>query len=337
MKTITLEEHISTQRFLRAMEPPQTPQGAMADFVERTNRLLLDTDQGRIAAMDESGINMQVLSLSGVGLNNLDPGLASELAEEANEKMAEAVAVHPTRFAAFAAIAPQQPEKAAQELERWIGRGFKGTMIHGTVSGEFLDKPRFLPIFEAAQALDVPVYVHPARPPEPVQQAYFADLPAPVDFLMSTSAWGWHVETGLHALRLIVSGIFDKLPRLKIIIGHMGEDLPYSIARADAVLGTVAGRRLQRAVKDYFRENFWITTAGYFTVPPFLCAREVLGIDRLLFSVDYPYSPMENGIEFLNSLTDRIPEGEIAKLAWHNSQQLLRIRNGSAERPGTGA
>jgi uncharacterized protein len=326
MKTITLEEHMSTERFLHATAPPQQPERPMAEFVARTNKQLVEVGSERISAMDRAGVDVQVLSMSAVGLNDLDPALGSALAEEANGKMADAVAAHPTRFAAFAALAPQRPEKAAEDLERWVGKhGFKGTMMHGTVGGEFLDRPRFMPIFEAAQALDVPVYIHPARPPAPVRKAYFEDLRSPIDFLMSTAAWGWHVETGLHALRLIVSGLFDRLPRLKIIIGHMGENLPYSIARADMTLTRATREFLKRPVADYFRQHFWVTTSGYFTVPPLMCAREVLGSERILFSVDYPYSEMPQGIGLLKALEGRMPQPEIEQIAFKNAQQLLRL------------
>ncbi len=326
MKTITLEEHMGTERFLQATAPPGNPGGPMAEYVANIHRLLVDTGAGRIAEMDRAGIDVQVLSLSAVGLNDLDPALASDLADEANQKMAAAISAFPSRFAAFATLAPQEPDKAAQDLERWTGKhGFKGAMIHGTTKGKFLDDRKFTPIFEAAQSLDVPIYVHPARPPAPVLQAYFDDLRAPLDFLMSTAGWGWHVETGLHALRLIVSGLFDRFPKLKIIIGHMGEDVPYSLARADMVLTRATGSSLKRSIHDYFVEHFWITTSGYFTVPPLLCAREVVGISRILFSVDYPYSNMQQGKRFLKDLEGRLPSEEIAQIAFCNAQELLGL------------
>lgn len=327
MKTIILEEHISTERFLEATPPPQQPEGAMAEFVARTNRLLLETADERVAAMDQAGIDVQVLSFSGVGLNNLKASVAADFADEANDRMANMVAAHPARFAAFAAVAPQEPQRAAETLERCVrNRGFVGTMIHGTVGGEFLDHSRYLPIFEAADSLDVPVYLHPARPPRPVQEAYFADLRSPLDNLMSMAGWGWHVETGLHALRLIVSGLFDRLPGLKIIIGHMGEDLPYSIARADDVLTRATKSFLRRPVKEYFLDNFRITTSGYFTLPPFLCAREVMGINRILFSVDYPYSAMSRGIDFLSDLKTHLSEDELTRVASGNAETILRLK-----------
>jgi len=267
-----------------------------------------------------------VLSLSAGGLNALEAGFARELAEEANSIMANAVREHPDRFSAFAALAMQDPEHAATVLESCVRRhGFKGALIEGMVGDQFLDHERFRPVFEAAQALDVPIYLHPAPPPPAVQQAYFGDLQPPLNFLLSTAAWGWHVETGLHVLRLIASGLFDRLPRLKMIIGHMGEDLPFSIARADTVLQR-GWLKLQRSVTEYLLQNFWITTSGYFTVPPFVCARDVVGMDRVLLSIDYPYSELRKGREFLDAIAPCVSAEELEKVAWRNAAALLNIR-----------
>ena len=202
--------------------------------------------------------------------------------------------------------------------------GFVGALLEGTVAGAFLDQPRFLPVFEAAQALNVPIYLHPAPPPPAVNQAYFSDLEPPLNQLLATAAWGWHVETGLHCLRLIASGLFDRLPRLRMIVGHMGENLPFSIARADTVMRR-AGLPLKRSIQEYFLEHFWITTSGYFSVPPLLCAREVMGADRILLSIDYPFSDLDNGHRLLQALNTHLPPGEIEKIAWKNAAALLRL------------
>ena len=325
MRTITLEEHITTERFIQAMAGTSTARGPIADYMQRMNALLLDMGAGRLAAMDAGGIDLQVLSLGGGGTNSLDPGLAAEICEDANQRMAAAVAAHPTRFAAFVAIPAQDPDRSADMLQTWVGRGFKGAFISGTVAGRFLDRPEFLPIFEAAQALDVPVYLHPAPPPAAVREAYFGDLQPPLDFMLSTSAWGWHVETGLHALRLMASGLFDRLPDLKIIVGHMGENLPYSIARADAVLARGIGDRLQRSIQQCFVGNFWITNSGYFTVPPVRCALEVVKPDHLMLSVDYPFSKPEQGTQWLHDLRAILPEADIEQIAYGNAARLLKL------------
>jgi predicted TIM-barrel fold metal-dependent hydrolase len=185
-----------------------------------------------------------------------------------------------------------------------------------------LDHPKFTPIFEAAQALDVPIYLHPAPPPAPVMEAYFSGLPDQLGSFLATGGWGWHVETGMHALRLMISGVFDRFPKLKIIIGHSGENLPFSIARADDVL-TRGAKNLKRRVSEYFQEHFYLTNSGYFTLPPFLCALQVVGTDHFLFSVDYPFSPIKEGREFL----DRLPVSreDMEKIAHGNAEKLLKL------------
>ena len=232
---------------------------------------------------------------------------------------------HPTRFAAFAALPVQDPSRAADMLQTWVGKGFKGALVSGTVAGRFMDRPEFLPIFEAAQALDVPIYLHPAPPPPAVREAYFGDLEAPLDFMLSTSAWGWHVETGLHSLRLMASGLFDRLPNLKIIVGHMGENLPYSIARADAVLFRGIGGKLKRGIQQCFVENFWITNSGYFTLPPVQCALSVVKPDHLMLSVDYPFSQPQQGTQWLKDLGTILPQDQIERIAYGNAAALLKL------------
>ena len=322
MRTITLEEHISTPEIIEAATKA-LKDDPIADLYQTNRSKLLDIGKGRIADMDAAGIDMQVLSMTGIGMNNLDAATATALARDSNDKLAAAVQANPDRFAAFATVSLHEPEKAAQEFERCVRKlGFKGALVNGTNDGLFLDHPRFTPLFEMAQKLDVPIYLHPAPPPEAVMKAYFGGLPSSTGFLLSIAAWGWHVETGLHCLRLIVSGLFDRLPKLKIIIGHMGEALPYSIVRADAVLAHDA-KHLRRRVSEYFQEHFYITTSGFFSLPPFLCALEVVGADRILFSVDYPYSPNTVGRAFLNSLP--VSPEDMAKIAHGNAERLLKL------------
>jgi predicted TIM-barrel fold metal-dependent hydrolase len=195
-------------------------------------------------------------------------------------------------------------------------------MVNGAPNGQFFDHPRFTPLLETAHALDVPVYLHPAPPPQPVRDAYFSDLPGAAGFFLSTSAWGWHAETGMHSLRLMAAGVFDRFPNLKIIIGHMGENLPFSIARANSVFAHVTSG-LQRTIAEYFQEHFYLTTSGYFTTPPFVCAQQVLGIDRILFSVDYPFSSNTLGRNFLDQL-DLTPE-DMDKVTHRNAEKLLKL------------
>ena len=326
MRTITLEEHFATPEILKKSAEIQP--ASRNNFVKAVEEKLLDLDKLRLADMDAAAIDLQVISLTNAGMDKFDGPTATALARDANDKLADAVRAHPERFAGFAALALQEPEKAAAEFERCVRKlGFKGTLIHGTTKGVFLDDPRFTPIFEVAQALEVPVYLHPTLPPKAVEDSYFGGLPGQTGFLLSTAAWGWHVETGMHCLRLIVSGLFDRFPRLNIIIGHMGEDLPFSIARAEAVLARETAH-LKRKVSEYFQEHFYITTSGYFTVPPLLCTLQVVGADRILFSVDYPYSPNTIGRNFLNALP--VSQGDLAKISHSNAERLLKLQKTSA-------
>jgi uncharacterized protein len=320
MRTIALEEHFSTPDLLSLRS--EAWQGAPAHLLA-LNQKLLDLRAGRIAEMDEAGIDVQVLSTAATSLEQIDAATATSLARDTNDFLASEIAANPSRLAGFATVALQAPEESAKELQRCIQRlGFKGAMVNGTVAGRFLDDPQFTVFFEAAQALDVPIYLHPAPPPAPVGKAYFSGLPEPAAFLLSTAAWGWHAETGLHSLRLIVSGLFDRLPRLKIIIGHMGENLPFSLARADSLLSPSA-KHLQRRVADYFHDHFHVTTSAYFTLPPFLCALQVVGVDRILFSVDYPYSSNTAARKFLDALP--IGPEDRAKISCRNAEALLNL------------
>lgn len=322
MRTITLEEHVSTPAFLRATDA-HSRRDLSNEYLRRVRARLVDFGEGRIADMDAARIDMQVLSLAGGDMDRLDSATASSLARETNDLLAGAVEVYPGRFAAFAALNLQDPAMAARELERCIRQlNFVGVMVNGTTSGLFLDDPRFTPFWEAAHSLEFPVYLHPAPPPQAVEQAYFSGLPADLSFMLSTAGWGWHVETGLHSLRLIRSGLFDRFPKLQIIIGHMGEDLPYSLARADSVLSRSA-HKLRRTWAEYFHEHFHITTSGYFTLPPFLCALQVVGAGRILFSIDYPFSTTEIGRRFLDSLP--LSPDDLRRISHQNAERLLRI------------
>jgi hypothetical protein len=321
MRTIALEEHITTPEIVKAAQMPVM--GASAAYLQAIHAKLLDMGDGRIADMDAAGIDMQVLSLSANTVDKLDAATANALARDANDRMGAAVRAHPDRFAAFATLALQEPDQAAAELERCVRElGFRGVMLNGTASGQFFDHPRFTPIFEAATSLDVPVYLHPAPPPKPVMDAYYSGLPGSSGLLLSTAGWGWHVETGMHSLRLMIGGVFDRFPKLKIIIGHMGENLPFSIARAEMVLGRGA-TAMKRSVGEYFSEHFYLTTSGYFTTPPFLCMQQVAGIDRILFSVDYPFSSNTLGRKFLGNLA--VSPEDMEKITHRNAEKLLKL------------
>jgi len=322
MRTIALEEHFVTESFLKTTGASGKPVPAQ---MAAMHPKLLDLDTGRIGAMDEASIDYQVLSLASMGMEALDAAKATALACDVNDELAAAVMRHPGRLGGFAALALKDPDAAAKELDRCVTQlGFHGALVDGTTEGLFLDDPRFLSIFEAAAHLRVPIYLHPALPPEPVKQAYFSGLPGELGHLLSIAGWGWHAETGLHTLRLIVSGLFDRLPTLQLIIGHMGEGIPYALARSSAVLSGAAGY-LRQPVADYFRTNIHITTSGYFSQPPLQCALEVVGVDRLMFSVDYPFSPNTRGRAYLDSLKDLLSPEDLAKLAYGNAERVLGL------------
>ncbi len=298
MQTITLEEHFVTKDFLKATHA----EGESAPLpLQMMREKLLDVGAGRIAAMDEAGIDVQVLSLAALGIEKLAPAQQTAVMRGMHDEIAAAVKANPTRFRALATPGLKEPAEAVKELQRCVTElGFVGAMFDGTSDGKFLDAPEFFPVLEAAEALGVPVYVHPAPPPEAVAEVYYSGLPGDLGRLLSIAGWGWHAETGLHTLRLIVSGVMDRLPALKVIIGHMGEGLPYALARSSGILSPVA--KLKRSVAETFKDQFYVTSSGYFTKPPFDCAREVFGFEHMMYSVDYPFSPNTHGVEFLKAL-----------------------------------
>jgi uncharacterized protein len=321
MKTITLEEHFLTESYVRATESYLEKIGMQFPAMDAN---LLDLGAGRIAAMDEGGIDLQVMSLVAFGLEGLNAADGTAVAREVNDELAAAVSAHPDRLAGFATLALKDVGEAAKELERCIrGLGFCGVMVNGLVDGRFLDDARFLPFFEAAAALDVPVYLHPAPAPETVREAYYSRLPGEMGRMLSIAGWGWHSETALHTLRLIVSGLFDKLPALQLIIGHMGEGLPFALARSSGMLSGPA--KLKQAVAEYFKTNIHLTTSGYFSLPPLQCALDVVGIERMMYSVDYPFSANTKGKDFLEKVAGMLSPAEIEMLAGGNAARVLKI------------
>ncbi len=321
MLAITLEEHFSTPEFLAAMETVWPGDPILAMWRANQGKLF-DVGPARLADMDAAGIQMQVLSLSG-SLDKLSAARATALAADTNDKLAAIVQSHPDRFAGFAALALQEPEKAARELERSVQRlGFKGALVNGTCGGLFLDDPRFSPLFEAAESLNVPIYLHPGPPPDVVRKAYYSGLPGDLGFVLATPGWGWHAEAGMHCLRLMLGDVFDRFPRLKMIIGHLGEALPYYLVRADDFLAR-GPLRPKRRILEYFQEHFYITTSGCFSLPPFQCALQVVGIDRMLFSVDYPYDANARGKAFLETLP--VSDEDRTKIAYGNAKKLLSL------------
>lgn len=294
MKTITLEEHFVTAEFERAV-------GGLPPALGRMREQLMDLGEGRLRAMDDGGVDVQVLSLAAMGVQHLRGAQETAVFRGVNDELAAAVRANPSRLQAFCSPGMTEPREAVREVERCVRElGFCGVFVHGTVEGKFLDAPEFFPVLEAIAELGVPLYLHPAPPPDAVFDAYYAGLPGASGQLLSIAGWGWHSETAIHVLRLILSGILDRLPKLKVIVGHMGEGLPFALARTNAVFSRVT--HLQRSVEQTMREQVWITTSGVFTQPPFRCAADVLGLDRMMYSVDYPFSATTTGEQFVKGL-----------------------------------
>jgi uncharacterized protein len=291
---------------------------------EKLIEQLCDLGDGRIAAMDAAGIDVQVLSLTSPGVEQLDAPEAVAFARETNDLLVEAVRRHPSRFAGFAALPTANPEAAADELERTIREhSFKGALINGHTRGRYLDDEFFWPILECAEALGVPIYLHPTPPPRPVVEASYAGNYAPeVAALLSTAAWGWHMETATHVLRLILGGAFDRYQDLQFVVGHMGEALPFMLPRLEIALpGEVT--KLERPVVSYLRENLHYTFGGFNWVQAFLDLVLQVGVDRIMFSTDHPYASMTQARAFL----DRLPvsPADRERIAHGNAERLLRL------------
>jgi 5-carboxyvanillate decarboxylase len=251
---------------------------------------LEDIGERRLSDMDASGIDRQVISLTSPGTQVFDADRAVAMATLANDRLAEACRNHPDRFSGLTAIAPQNPKQAAEEIDRGVRElGLHGVIINSHTHGEYLDDQKFWPIFEAAEALDAPVYLHPNTPPKGMIQPL-------LDCGLDGAIYGFAVETGMHLLRMITAGVFDRFPRLKLVVGHLGEALPFWIYRLDYMhAATVRSQRyefmkpLRRKVSDYLRENVWVTTSGMAWAPAIMFCRDVLGPERVLYSMDYPY------------------------------------------------
>jgi len=281
---------------------------------------LLNLGDSRLAAMDESGIDLQVVSLTMPGCEAFDAETAIAMATDANDKLANAVRAHPTRLAGFASLPTPSPAKAAQELERAVTKlGFKGAVINGHVRGEFLDNRKYWVIFECAQSLNVPIYLHPTIPHPAVLKAYFEDFGE-----LATPAWGFAMDTCTHFLRLIFAGLFDAYPDLRMILGHLGEGLPFWIHRLNYHTQFAAGQRgLKRTPAQYLRENLVVTTSGNFFTPAFLCTLMALGAENILFSVDWPYESNRVAREWLDHL--QIADQDKEKICHLNAERILHL------------
>ncbi len=317
MRTITLEEHYAIPAYLDG------PGQYLKTFAPQIAELLCDLGSQRIAAMDAAGIDMQVLSLTSPGVEQLDAAEAVAFARETNDLLADAIRSHPGRFAGFATLPTATPQSAVAELERMVGdHNFKGAIINGHTQGRYLDDPFFWPILECAEVLQVPIYLHPTQPPQAVIEASYSGFSPEVTAMLTRAAWGWHMETAVHVIRLILGGVFDHYPRLQVVIGHLGEGLPFMLPRLNLTLPTRV-TKLERPAGAYLRENLHYTVSGFNFTSTFLDLLLEVGVERIMFSADYPYASMEEARHFL----DRLPVSPADKerIAHGNAERLLRL------------
>jgi predicted TIM-barrel fold metal-dependent hydrolase len=321
VRTIALEEHFWVPELAA---PPGTGPLARSGG-SRLDEQLRDLGPDRIASMDAAGIDVQVMSHVQPAAQALQGRPAADAARRANDALAQAVAACPGRLAGLATLPTADPRQAATELERAVGDlGLVGAMIHSTLgpNDAFLDDERFESLLAAFEELDVPLYLHPAAAPAAVSDILFGGLPPAVAGRLATNAWGWHAEAGLHALRMIAAGTFERHPALRMIIGHCGEMLPFMLARIDQMLPpSVTG--LPHPPSTYVHRNVWVTTSGMFSLPPVLCSIAVMGVDRVLFSVDYPFAPNACGRALLDALP--LSPADKAKVAGGNAELLLGL------------
>jgi uncharacterized protein len=324
LRTITLEEHFVSPGFSA---------GPGRDFIEQLRHAgdhgakivgqLQDVGEGRLAAMDAADIDMQVLSLNSPGVEQSDVAEQIAIARESNDFLADLVKQNPKRFAAFAALRVAAPEQAADELDRRIRQqGFKGTLINGHSRGRYLDDQFFWPILERAEALNVPIYLHPTVPPKPVVEALYSGFSPAVTWTFAAPGWGWHIETSVHLIRMMLGGVFDRYPKLQIVIGHLGEGIPFMLPRLNRLLPKEMTKR-ERPLGAYLRENVHYTFSGFNFPATFLDLMLEVGVERIMFSADYPYGSMTEARSFL----DRIPvsPADRERIAHTNAERLFNL------------
>ena len=323
----TIPEIVAASRELFTRQPEkfsgtiQATQTFPAEKQDVWRSQLLDLGEGRLAAMDRYGVDTQILLLSYSGVQCFEAVQATELASLANERLAEAMKRYPGRLVGLAACAPQDPDRAAREIERAVTHlGLKGALINSHTAGEYLDHPKFRPIFEVLSALDVPLYLHPREPAWPLLDGYLPyGLEGPV--------WGYGAEVGLHALRLIFSGLFDDFPNLRIVIGHGGEGIPPMMFRIDHRAGIeghdTRGRRIKRKPSAYFLENFSVTSSGNNWPPLLEFCRDVIGIDNLMFAIDHPFE--ENAATLDQVAAVHFTDAERRKFFQTNAERVFKL------------
>jgi len=324
MKIIAIEEHVLPEDVKLAWSTtPGADDGTLGLNPGAIGERLADLGEQRLSLMDETGVDVQVLSLTTPGLNNLG-ARSVDLARRVNDLLAETVAATPSRYQALAVLPAPQPDDAARELRRCIqDLGMRGAILHGRVGEKALDHPIFEPTYACAAELGVPLLIHPQIPRAAVRDAYYAGFSPEVDLALSTFGLGWHYEAGIQFVRMVLAGAFDRHPKLQVILGHWGELVIFYLERL-AMLDRVSG--LQRPFLDYVRDNLYLTGSGMFSPDYLQRAIDAVGVDRILFSTDYPYQyrPGGDARKFLDSLSD-LDEDSKAKFAHGNWERLCRV------------
>jgi predicted TIM-barrel fold metal-dependent hydrolase len=324
MKLYGLEEHFVTADVIEAWQrrdpglaEPMMKWAVASDLTPA----LLDVDGGRIAAMDDAGIDTMVLSLTTPGLQNLAAAEAVALQAPTNDLIAAAVRRHPGRFQGFAALATSSPGAAADELRRTVTElGLNGTLVNAGSRGRALDAPEFWDIYEAAEDLRAPVYLHPGVPVPAVTEVYYRGFGEPVNSMLATGTFGWHYDAGLTILRMIVAGVFDRFPGLQVILGHWGEVVLFYLDRIAAMDKLVA---LRRPIAEYFRSNIFITPGGISSHKYLRWSLETVGAERIMYASDYPFTTERAGSarRFLD--TAPIDEADRERIAHRNWEELV--------------
>lgn len=283
---------------------------------------MADIESGRLADMDANDVDMHLLLLTAPGVQLFDPDTATAIAASSNDRLAQAIRLHPDRFAGLATVAPQDPKRAAVEVERAVRKlGLNGIVINSHTDGEYLDDQKFWPIFEAAVACDAAVYIHPRNLPEPAGRYYVGAMD------LNGAIFGFQAEAGLHAMRLITCGVFDRFPTLKIVLGHLGEALPFWLYRLDYMYRKYPARpgftKTQLLPSEYFKRNFLITTSGVSYHPTLRYCHEVLSADNIMFAIDYPYQESPEAVAFMRSAP--LPRADLEKIAHGNAERIFHI------------
>jgi predicted TIM-barrel fold metal-dependent hydrolase len=316
VKIIDLEAHYHSGEYKAYM----TKNGIKSAHPEH-GKIELDVGAGRIERMDKAGVDIQVLNAGPPDIQQLNPKDGTKWSRILNDELADLIKQHPKRYTGLASIAPQEPEKAAEELDRAISQlGLKGVCLKSHAQNDYLDDKKYRQIFQVADKHDVPVFLHPAKPSTDMLKAYSG-----YNGVLDGPVLGFGADTSLHAMRLIMSGLFDEYPKLKFIMGHMGEGLPFWMSRIDFFANKGDGKTLdlQKNPSDYIRSNFTVLNSGMNYEPAFLCAYNGLGVDNIAFGIDYPHEDSKVAIDFVNGLS--IPSGDKEKIFHLNAEKLLNL------------